>query len=388
MHKDYIAIPFSFISVKKKKVLVVAIFKADNGSDFYFVCSEDGEPFVVASVASRISISPSYASLDVSAEQRVNGHKATLAWSAARVKEFETKRPSYLMRQYTSTGKALVEACEEKGPAAASKIKAPNEADPPAAKRSAAPAELLVLPTTWSQIKKTDAPEVRRCPRSFKGQKAVRRLAGHPDGSQEDACRQAQDRAGGVPRQFQRNEPAFKPIDLATGGAAEQPQESQESQQRIQELERELALMKQMQALSQTQVPPVQPIRTQVLPTQLAAPVLPPQSTALPEDDDAEPRLHRYESGCIVVQGGVTLNLSLGAPCGTAAGAPAAGAPQPPVRVPISTQTLPNAATNPIGLLAPLRSFSKAEKCKRAQAQRIIESTSTNVLGRAAAMAP
>ena len=197
VHKDYIAIPFSFISVKKKKVLMVAIFKADNGSDFYFVCSEDGEPFVVASVASRISISPSYASLDVSAEQRVNGHKATLAWSAARVKEFETKRPSYLMRQYTATGKALVEACEEKGPAAASKIKAPNEADPPAAKRSAAPAELLVLPTTWSQIKKTNAPEVRRCPRSFKGQKAVRRLAGHPDGSQEDACRQAQDRAGG-----------------------------------------------------------------------------------------------------------------------------------------------------------------------------------------------
>ena len=197
VHKDYIAIPFSFSSVKKKKVLVVTIFKADNGSDFYFVCSEDGEPFVVASVASRISISPSYASLDVSAEQRVNGHKATLAWSAARVKEFETKRPSYLMRQYTATGKALVEACEEKGPAAASKIKAPNEADPPAAKRSAAPAELLVLPTTWSQIKKTNAPEVRRCPRSFKGQKAVRRLAGHPDGSQEDACRQAQDRAGG-----------------------------------------------------------------------------------------------------------------------------------------------------------------------------------------------
>ena len=77
VHKDYIAIPFSFSSVKKKKVLVVAIFKADNGSDFYFVCSEDGEPFVVASVASRISISPSYASLDVSAEQRVNGHKAT-----------------------------------------------------------------------------------------------------------------------------------------------------------------------------------------------------------------------------------------------------------------------------------------------------------------------
>lgn len=117
---------------------------------------------------------------------------------------------------------------------------------------------------------------------------------------------------GGVPRQFQRNEPAFKPIDLATGGAAEQPQESQESQQRIQELERELALMKQMQALSQTQVPPVQPIRTQVLPTQLAAPVLPPQSTALPEDDDAEPRLHRYESGCIVVQGGVTLKVLVG----------------------------------------------------------------------------
>ena len=193
---------------------------------------------------------------------------------------------------------------------------------------------------------------------------------------------------GGVPRQFQRNEPAFKPIDLATGGAAEQPQESQESQQRIQELERELALMKQMQALSQTQVPPVQPIRTQVLPTQLAAPVLPPQSTALPEDDDAEPRLHRYESGCIVVQGGVTLNLSLGAPCGTAAGAPAARAPQPPVRVPISTQTLPNAATNPIGLLAPLRSFSKAGACKRAQAQRIIRSSSTSVLVRAATMAP